>query len=169
MSIVFDKPLNVAVALETWLDFVVNGRGRVVVPNCHCASCVPATHGTGVTDPAVSAAVANLVVSVAPAKRWADVFRYVPPAGAVTFTLIVQVPPAATVPDKNEIDPAPAAGENVGEPQPAVDAAGVAATTIAPDEVGNVSVKLRAPIAADVGLLIVNVSVETLPAAMGLG
>ena len=54
--------------------------------------------------------------------------------------MTVQVPPPAIVPLEKEIEPDPAVGEKVGEPQFVVDAPGVAATTMAPGDVGKVSV-----------------------------
>jgi hypothetical protein len=93
----------------------------------------------------------------------------VPAVGAVTVTPIVQVPLAAMLPPEKVSEAAPAAGEKVGAPQPEVVAAGVPATTMAPGEVGSVSVKLRLLSGVDVGFVIVNVSVETPPSAMGLG
>src|SRR5258706_5406163 len=73
------------------------------------------------------------------------------------------------VPPEKVREAAPAAGAKVGAPQPDVVAAGVPATTIAPGDVGSVSVKLRLLSADDVGLVIVKVRVETPPTAMGLG
>jgi hypothetical protein len=52
----------------------------------------------------------------------------------------MHVSPAAIDPPENVIDPAPALGENDGEPQPLVVAFGVEATVIAPGDTGNVSV-----------------------------
>ena len=78
VSIAFEDPLKVAVALETWPDFVVKSGGTVVPAAgaiVHCASCVPATHGAATTDPTVREALANFVVSVAPTKRCWDVLR----------------------------------------------------------------------------------------------
>src|SRR5260370_37039808 len=73
------------------------------------------------------------------------------------------------VPPEKVSDAAPAAGANVGDPQPDVVAAGVADTAIAPGVVGSVSVKLRLLKDDAVGLPIVKVSVETPPTEMGLG
>ena len=73
------------------------------------------------------------------------------------------------LPFENEIDAAPAAGVNVGEPQPEVEAPGVLATTIAPGVVGKVSVKFRPLKDEGVGLLMVNASVETPPVVVGSG
>jgi len=86
------------------------------------------------------------------------------------FTETVQVPPAAIVAPLKEIEPAPATGVNVGAPQPVVVAEGVPATTIAPGEVGNVSVKatlLRA--FAEFEFVMMKVSVDTPPARIGFG
>ena len=59
-----------------------------------------------------------------------------PAAGAVTFTSTVQVPLAGTLPPLNDTEAAPATGANVAAPQPVMLAPGVAATTIAPGDVG---------------------------------
>src|SRR5262249_15452322 len=87
----------------------------------------------------------------------------------VTLTLIVQLLFAATVPFENEREPAPATGAKVGAPQPLVVAAGGLATTIAPGEVGKVSVKLRPESGAPLGLMMVKVSDETPPTLVGWG
>jgi hypothetical protein len=101
--------------------------------------------------------------------RFVEVLVYVPPAGTVTLTLMVQVLSAAMLPFENEIDPAPAAGAKVGDPHPVVEAPGVLATTMAPGEVGRISVKFS-PLKEDgVGLVIVNVNVETPPVVVGSG
>jgi hypothetical protein len=83
--------------------------------------------------------------------------------------LIVQVLFAAILPLENEIEAATAAGANVGEPQPAVEAFGVLATTMAPGVVGRVSVKFRPLKEEAVGFVMVNVRVETPPAVVGSG
>ena len=90
-------------------------------------------------------------------------------AGVVTLTWIVQLLFAARLPFENESDVALAAGAKVGDPQPVVVAPGVLATTMAPGVVGRVSVKLSPLKAAGVGLVRVNVSVETPPAVVGSG
>src|SRR5207253_816501 len=64
---------------------------------------------------------------------------YVPVAGAVTLTVTTHVPPPAIVAPLNAIEPAPAAGVKVGDPQPVVVGFGVPATTIAPGTTGKVS------------------------------
>src|SRR5688500_15561123 len=69
------------------------------------------------------------------------VLLYVPTTGAVTLTVTVHVPPPAMVPPVKVIDPAPATGENVGAPQPDVEALGGEATVIAPGAIGKVSLK----------------------------
>lgn len=56
------------------------------------------------------------------------VFVKLPPAVAVTLTEAVQVPPAAMVPPLKLTVVAPAAGDQVGEPQPLLVAPGVEAT-----------------------------------------
>src|SRR5688500_17650054 len=82
---------------------------------------------------------------------------------------MVQVLFAAILPFEKAMKAADAAGANVGEPQPVVEVFGVVATTIAPGVVGNVSVKFS-PLNEDgVGLVIVNVSVDTPPAVVGSG
>ena len=83
--------------------------------------------------------------------------------------LIVHVLFAPMLPLENEIEPAPAAGAKVGEPQPVVNALGVLATTMAPGVVGNVSVKFNPLKEAEVGLVSVNVRVETPPTVVGSG
>ena len=85
------------------------------------------------------------------------------------MTLIVHVLFAATLPLENEIEAAPAAGANVGEPQPAVEALGVLATTMAPGVDGRVSVKFSPLKEEEVGLVMVNVRVETPLAVVGSG
>lgn len=57
------------------------------------------------------------------------------------LTLTVQVPPPTMVPPEKEIEALFAFGLKVGVPQPLVLALGVVATTIAPGEVGKVSLK----------------------------
>ena len=86
----------------------------------------------------------------------------------MTFT--VQVPPATMLPAENATEVAFAAGANVAAPQPVVLAAGVAATVIAPGLVGKVSLKAT-PVSAVVGFgfVIVKVSVEVAPTAIGAG
>jgi hypothetical protein len=102
-------------------------------------------------------------------KRFAEVFVYVPPVGTVTLTLMVQVLFAAMLPFENEIDPAPAAGAKVGDPHPVVEAPGVLATTMAPGVVGRISVKFNPLKEEGVGLVIVNIRVETPPVVVGSG
>ena len=75
------------------------------------------------------------------------------------MTVTVQVAPAAIPPPENDTDPAPATGEKVGAPQPLVEAEGVAATTIAPGLVGNVSLKAT-PVSAELVLLLTSVKVR---------
>ena len=95
---------------------------------------------------------------------------YAPTALTVMLTFTVQVPPAAMVAPENATDAAFAVGAKVGAPQPVVLAAGVAATVIAPGLVGKVSPKAT-PVSAVVGfgLVIVKVSVEVAPTAIGAG
>src|SRR6476646_10821696 len=82
----------------------------------------------------------------------------------------MQVPPAARVPPLKLIVPLPAAGANVGEPQPDVVAAGTGATTIAPGVVGKVSEKAT-PVSVRLafGLVSVKVRVVAVPASTGFG
>ena len=89
--------------------------------------------------------------------------------GTVTLTLMVQVLFAAILPFEKEMETAPAAGANVGVPQPVVEAFGVLATTIAPGVVGKVSVKFNPLNEEVVGFVMVNVRVETPPAVVGSG
>ena len=73
------------------------------------------------------------------------------------------------MPFENERDAAPAAGANVGAPQPEVEAPGVLATVIAPGDVGRGSVKLT-PLTVDpVGFVIAKVRVDSPPATVELG
>src|SRR3989304_1500427 len=76
---------------------------------------------------------------------------------------------AATVPFENEIEPAPATGAKVGVPQPEVLAPVGLATTMAPGEVGKVSLKFRSLRATPLGLLMVKVRVEVPPPVGGAG
>jgi hypothetical protein len=86
----------------------------------------------------------------------------------VILTLTVQVPPPTSEPPENEIEALPAVGLNVGVPQLFVVALGVAATFIAPGEIGKVSVKAKPAKGVDAfGLVIVKVSVEVPPARIG--
>src|SRR5262249_50837708 len=90
--------------------------------------------------------------------------------GAVATRRTVQVPPPAMAPPEKVMEPAPAAGANVGEPQPVVAGFGDAATTIAPGEVGKVSPKAT-PVRASFwfGLVMVKVSVDVPLARIGEG
>ena len=82
----------------------------------------------------------------------------------------MQVPPAATVPPTKLTLAAPATGAKTGMPHPLVLAAGVGATTIAPGEVGKVSLNCTATSAvAGFGLVIVKVSVVGTFGLTGLG
>ena len=84
--------------------------------------------------------------------------------------MTVQLPPAAIVPPENEMELAPATGENVGEPQPSVEAFGVLATTIAPGDVGNVSENATpCRLSFGFGLLMRKVSVLVPPVKIGFG
>ena len=85
------------------------------------------------------------------------------------MTLIVHVPFAAIVPLEKEREAAPAVGAKVGDPQPVVDAFVGFATTMAPGEVGKVSVKFKPLTATDVGLVNVKVRVEMPLTVVGSG
>jgi hypothetical protein len=88
----------------------------------------------------------------------------------VILTLTVHVPPATIEPPEKDMDALPPVGVKVGVPQPLVVALGVAATTIAPGVVGNVSVKATPVKGVSVlGLVRVKVRVEVPPARMGDG
>src|SRR3990172_6660107 len=76
---------------------------------------------------------------------------------------------AATEPSENEIEAAPAVGLKVGAPQPEVLAPVGLATTMAPGEVGKVSLKFRSLRATPLGLLMVKVRVEVPPTVVGSG
>src|SRR3972149_12153014 len=85
------------------------------------------------------------------------------------FTRTMQLPLAATLPLENEIEAAPATGAKVGVPHPEVLAPVGLATTMAPGEVGNVSLKFRSLMTTPFGLLIVKVRVEVPPITVGSG
>ena len=82
---------------------------------------------------------------------------------------MVQVLFAAILPFEKEMEAAPAAGANVGIPQPVVEAFGVVATTIAPGVVGSESVKFNPLNDEGVGLVMVNDRVETPSTVVGSG
>jgi len=76
---------------------------------------------------------ANVSVPVLPVPPFVEVtlpvvFTLAPLVVAVTSTVTVHVPLAAIVPPEKVKEVLPAAGENAGEPQPDVEAFGVAAT-----------------------------------------
>ena len=85
------------------------------------------------------------------------------------MTVIVQLPLGANVPFENAREPAPAAGEKVGDPQPEVEAFAGLAITIVPGVVGSVSVKLNPVSVTEVGLVKVKVRVEMPPTVVGSG
>ncbi len=116
-----------------------------------------------------SVASANSPVSRSSTNRLSETFAYVPSTGTVTLTLTEQVPLAAIVPSEKAMEEAPAAGEKMGAPQPAVAALGGLATTIAPGEAGKVSSKLIPLTAAALGLVMVKVKRETPPSLVGSG
>ena len=92
-----------------------------------------------------------------------------PAAGATTCTVTVQVPPAAMLAPLNATEAAPAAGAKVGAPQPEVVGVGAGATTIAPGDVGKVSLKAMPLSVVEVfGLVITNCKVAGTFAAIGL-
>ena len=164
--------LMAAVATLAACVFAAGNGGEVPAypSNVHWAIVKPQTgEGPGGGVLTVRISVALFPVSSVPMNRFAEVFVYVPAVGTVTLTLMVQVLFAAILPFENEIEAAPATGANVGEPQPVVEALGVLATTIAPGEVGKVSVKFNPLNDEGVGLVIVNVSVETPPTIVGSG
>src|SRR3972149_11365349 len=90
-------------------------------------------------------------------------------AGVVTLRLAVEAPLGAIVPLEKEMEGAPGVGARVGDPHPAVEAPVGLATTMAPGEVGNVSLKLTPLSATPFGLLRVKVRVEAPPTTLGLG
>src|SRR6266498_4961597 len=85
------------------------------------------------------------------------------------LTVIVQLLFGARLPFEKERDVAPAVGAKVGEPQPVVEAFGVLATVMLPGVCGRLSVKFSPLSAVEVGLVKVNVRVETPPAVVGSG
>ncbi len=95
------------------------------------------------------------------------VLTLVPPVVAVTSTVTVHVPPVEIVPPLKVRLVLPAAGANVGVPQPFVVAFGVAATCI---PAGKASVKAT-PVRAvpEFGFVTVRVNVLTPPTVIGLG
>src|SRR3954463_3327204 len=82
----------------------------------------------------------------------------------------MQMPPPAIVPPVKEIAPAPATGENVGDPHPVVVGFGDGATFMAPGDTGSVSAKAT-PLMASfwLGLMMVKVRVDVPPARIGVG
>lgn len=147
------------------------GGGLTVKPaNVHCAIVNPQTGlGPGGEVLTVSESLALFPVSSAPMKRFVDVLLYVPAIGTVALTLMVQVPLAAIVPFEKERDAAPAVGAKVGVPHPDVEALVGLATTIAPGDVGNISVKLISVSVTGVGFVSVKVSVEIPLTVVGSG
>ena len=86
------------------------------------------------------------------------------------MTETVQVPPAGMVAFEKVIEPLPATGAKVGEPQLEMVALGVEATTMLPGVVGKVSVKATlVRLSLGFGLVMEKVNVLTSPARMGLG
>src|SRR5262245_48750687 len=82
----------------------------------------------------------------------------------------MQVPPGAMVPPLKLIEPLPGDGAKVGAPQPDVVGFGAGATTMAPGATGKVSPKATPDTARlALGLVIVKVRVETVPASTGFG
>ena len=96
------------------------------------------------------------------------VLAYVPAAGATTWTVTVQLPFAARLPPLNATEAAPATGAKVAAPQPEVVAPGAAATTIAPGDVGSVSLNaMPDSVVALFGLVMKNLKVDGRFAAIG--
>jgi hypothetical protein len=95
------------------------------------------------------------------------VFALAPAVVGVTLTVTAQAPLEAMVPPEKLSEVFPAAGTKVGEPQPVVEAFGVAATC---RPAGNMSVNAT-PVSAvpAFGFVIVNVNVLTPPTAIGFG
>lgn len=119
--------------------------------------------------PTVNESLAKFPVFNEPIKRFVEVLLYVPTTGTVTLTLIVQLLFAESVPLEKEREVAPALGAKVGVPQLDVDALGVAATTMAPGDVGRMSVKFNPLIVPVVGLVSVKVRVDMPPTLVGSG
>jgi hypothetical protein len=141
---------------------------------------IPATIELGANDFAMpggaTAPTVNTAVAVFPVPPFADTtapltFVYVPPTGAVTSTVTTHALPPAIVPFENVIDPLPTAGVNDGSPHP-VDTLALngVATTIIPGVVGNTSLNATPVNATDAfGLVIVNASVDFIPATIEFG
>jgi hypothetical protein len=122
------------------------------------------TLATGVTVSVAFAAAALLPAFVVSAPA-AIVFAYAPAVAAVTSIWNVQVPLAGTVPPVNVT--LPDALITI-PPAQVVDAFGVAARTMpAPGVTGKVSVTLVTVIGAAFGLVMVMVSVDVAPEAIG--
>src|SRR5688572_3508594 len=96
-----------------------------------------------------------------------EVLFFVPLVVAMISIVTVQEPLAAIVPPLNEMEVFPGAGEKAGEPQPEVEAFGVAATSV---PAGKESVKAT-PVRAvpALGLLMVKVKVEIPLTTIGSG
>ncbi len=180
VSMVGPVVVVLADALATSLAFVDAAGAVAEEPdgNAHCASVTPHSPLPVVAPVSPRLAVAWLPESWVSMNRFPEAFRYVPVvglAGTATFTVIVQVPLAAIVPFEKAIEaapaenaPAPMGATSVGLPQPVMDVV-VFAIVMAPGEVGKVSLKDKPPIGLEVGLLIVNVRAEVLPATMEAG
>ena len=84
--------------------------------------------------------------------------------GAVTFTLIVQLPLAGTVAFVTPIDPMPDVAVIVGEPQPEEEALAGLAIVITPGVVESVSVKFNPLITTGAELVKAKINVDTPPA-----
>ena len=93
--------------------------------------------------------------------------------GTVTFTLIVQLLLGASVPPVKRMPGSPAASAppvlSNSDPPHVLDVLSGVATTMAPGEVGNVSVKLSPLTVTGVGLVNVKVNAETPPTLVGSG
>lgn len=121
----------------------------------------------------VSVSLALFPVSSVSMNRFVDVLLYVPTTGTVTLTETVHVLEAATDPPVKRIPRSLAASVppalSVNVPPQLLDVVRGEAMTIAPGAVGNISVKLRPLSDMDVGLVMVNVSVEIPLTVVGSG
>jgi len=122
-----------------------------------------------ITGGAITVKVDEAVFPVPPLVEETEplVLALLPADVPVTITDTVHVPPPVIVPLENEMLDAPAAGENVGLPQPEVLALGMSATF---RPLGKVSEKTT-PVSESLGfgLVIVNVSVLVPLSRIGLG
>ena len=150
-------------------DAVLNPDGKVQV-----AMDKPQTApGPGGAVLTVSISLALFPVSRVPIKRFVEVLVYVPTTGTVTLTETVHVPAAAIEPPVRRMPGSPAASAppplSFSVPPHVFVVVRGEATTIAPGVVGSVSIKLRPLRVTDVGLVMVNVSVEIPFTVVGSG